>query len=164
MIRVPFRDLPGGWYSAEVLRQNAILTVSQVIDTLEASRDLVNRFAAALDHWDTLATSAPTEITMLAEANGFAEAVRTQEYKGAPVGDEKRAHGYAAIATELARQSDMRFRRHSERDRMPEALIAMAMTLVARVRRMPGTGLAESGAMIDPLMIAAFADAGRWIT
>ena len=38
---------------------------------------------------------------MLTEANGFAEAVRTQEYRWAPVGDEKRAHGYAAIATEF---------------------------------------------------------------
>jgi hypothetical protein len=134
-----------------------------MIVTLEASGKLVDRFAAALDHWDTLATSAPPEITMLAEAN-FAAAVRTQEYRWAPVGDEKRAHGYAVVATELARQSDMRFRRHREHNQMPEALIAMAMALVARVKKMPGTGLDRSDTLMDPLMVEAFANAERWIT
>ena len=124
-IHMQFCDLPGGWYSTKVLRQNVILTVSHVIATLEASRQLVDRFDAALDHWATLTTSAPLEITMLAEANGFAEAVRTQEYRWAPHGDKNRAHGYSAVATELAQQSDMRFRRYHEHNQMPKALIEM---------------------------------------
>ena len=47
---------------------------------------------------------------------------------------------------------------------MPEALIAMAMTLAARVKKMPDARLSESDTMVDPLMVKAFADAEQWIT
>jgi hypothetical protein len=97
---------------------------------------------------------------MLVEANGFTESVRTQLYRWAPHGSEKRAHGYAAVATELARESNAIFCHRHECSRMPEALMAMAMTLVARLKRMPGTGLDEG----DPWLAASCAEAERWMT
>ena len=55
-----------------------------------------------------------------------------------PHGDEKRTHRYTSVATELAQELNRRFKKHHDRNRMPEALIAAAMTLVAKLKEMPG--------------------------
>ena len=54
----------------------------------------------------------------------------------------------------------MRFCHHRESKIMPKALIAVAMTLTAKVKEMPGTGLDGS----NPLLVESFANAERCIT
>ena len=138
-------ERPGGWESAEVLRKHAEWTAAHVASTLEGSHDLVRAFAAALEQRETIATTAPREITTLIEANGFSVAVKRMEVLWHPehakrstvekdLERAKRAHGYAAVAIELARVSVHRFRQHRDHDAIPEALMAAALTLIATVK------------------------------
>ena len=131
------------------MRKHAEWTAAHVASTLEGSHDLVHTFATALKRSETIATTAPPEITALIEANGFSVAVKRMEDRWRPehakiplyekdLERSKRAYGYAAVAIELARVSEQRFRRHRGRhrdhDKIPEALIAAALTLIATVK------------------------------
>ena len=71
-----FGERPGGWESANVLRKHAAWTAAHMASTLEGSHDLVHTFAVALKQIETIATTAPPEITALIDANSFSVEVK----------------------------------------------------------------------------------------
>ena len=107
-----FSELPRGWESDSVLRKHAKWTTAHVTATFEGSSNLVDCCATTLDQHGTLVTTLPLEITMIVEANGFSEAVRTRENMWCNKG-HKRAHMYVTGAVRLARLSEQRFQEHT---------------------------------------------------